>query len=104
MNQQSTLNAPATATDDPFVVLGVIGEASEEEIRKRYLELIRLHPPDREPERFRQIHEAYQRISDPVRLARSLLDIDQDPPDPKSVLDRHAAIPPRLTVEALLSL
>lgn len=104
MNQPPSPHNPVIDTDDPFVVLGVIGEATEEEIRKRYLELVRLYPPDREPERFRQIHDAYQQVSDPIRLARSLLEIDREPPDPKTILDRHEKLPPRLSVDALLSL
>jgi curved DNA-binding protein CbpA len=46
----------------PYRVLGVPQDASTDEIRGRYLELIRQHPPSRAPERFARISRAYQAI------------------------------------------
>jgi curved DNA-binding protein CbpA len=58
---------------DPYRVLGIAPEASEAEVRRRYLELVRQHPPDRDPDRFNEIHEAYDRLRDPVTRMRKLL-------------------------------
>ena len=51
---------------DPYDVLGVDRSADEAEIRRRYLELVRQHPPDRAPERFAAIRAAYEQLRDPV--------------------------------------
>jgi curved DNA-binding protein CbpA len=54
---------------DTYDVLGLRRDADEAEIRGRYLELVRQFPPDRAPERFAAIREAYDRVRDPaVRL------------------------------------
>ncbi len=45
-----------------YAVLGVRRDASQEEIRRRYLALVRAHPPSREPERFQRITKAYEAI------------------------------------------
>ena len=45
---------------DPYEILGVSRSSSEADIRRRYLELVRQYPPDRHPERFKEIHQAYE--------------------------------------------
>ena len=45
---------------NPYLSLGLRRDASDAEIRKRYLELIRKHRPEREPERFQRIVDAYE--------------------------------------------
>lgn len=52
----------------PHVVLGVRWDAEDAEIRQRYLELVRAHPPSRDPDRFRMVAEAYGMLKD--RTAR----------------------------------
>lgn len=52
--------------NDPLEVFGLAPGASEDEIRRRYLELVRLHPPERSPDRFAEIRAAYDALSDPV--------------------------------------
>ena len=47
-----------------YLVLGLSPSAAQEEIRQRYLELIRAHPPGRDPERFQQITAAYEALKD----------------------------------------
>ena len=49
---------------DPFTVLGVADDAGDDEIRRRYLTLLREFPPDREPERFQEFRAAYEALSD----------------------------------------
>lgn len=51
---------------DPADVLGLTSDATEEEIRQRYLALVRQHPPDRDPERFAEIRAAYDQLRDPI--------------------------------------
>ncbi len=88
----------------PFVVLGLSADADEQDVRRRYLDLVRKHPPERDAEKFRQIHAAYQAASDPLVLARHLLREAPEPEDWPAALDHAAANPPRLSVEILLSL
>ena len=47
---------------DPFAVLGVDDDAGDETIRQRYLALVRRFPPDREPDRFQEVRQAYEAI------------------------------------------
>lgn len=62
--------------NDPFEQLGLPSDAGEAEIRRRYLELVREHPPDRSPDRFAEIHAAYEAVRDPaLRLKARLLEI-----------------------------
>ncbi len=51
---------------DPYEVLGVDrAAATEEAVRSRYLELVRQHPPERDPERFAEIRAAYECLQNP---------------------------------------
>jgi curved DNA-binding protein CbpA len=50
---------------DAYDILGLTPNADEAEIRKRYLELVREFPPDRAPERFMAIRQAYAEVCDP---------------------------------------
>lgn len=58
---------------EPYEVLGLSVDASEEQIRKGYLELVRQFPPDREPVKFAEIHAAYDQLRDPVARMRKRL-------------------------------
>src|ERR1700685_4218679 len=46
--------------------LGVSPDASEVEIRNRYLQLVREFPPDRAPERFAEIRAAFDDLRNPI--------------------------------------
>lgn len=58
---------------DPYQVLNLARSADEAEIRRRYLELVRQFPPDREPEKFAAIREAYESVRDPLQRLRNRL-------------------------------
>ena len=47
-----------------YLTLGLSPSASPGEIRRRYLALIRRHPPSREPERSQRIVAAYEALKD----------------------------------------
>ena len=50
--------------NDPYRVLGVQPGASPEAIRSAYFELVRAHPPEREPEAFKTVRAAYEQLSE----------------------------------------
>jgi len=59
---------------DPFTTLGVQEDAGDDEIRQRYLALVRAFPPDLEPARFQAHRAAYERVQDErKRLEATLL-------------------------------
>jgi len=67
-----------SAMANPYTVLGVQPEDSDEAIRQNYLKAVRQYPPDRHPDDFRRVHEAYERIKDEEsRLAFLLFDPTQ---------------------------
>ena len=48
----------------PYLVLGLAPSATGEEIRRRYLELVRAHRLGRDPERLQRITAAYEALKD----------------------------------------
>ena len=60
--------------NDPFTVLGVGEDAGDDQIKQRYLALVRAFPPDREPEQFQAYRAAYEAVRDQrKRLEAKLL-------------------------------
>jgi curved DNA-binding protein CbpA len=49
---------------NPYLLLRLSPEAVDAEIRRAYLEAIREFPPEREPEQFQAISQAYEKIRD----------------------------------------
>lgn len=58
--------APDVHSDDFYVVLGVSKSASPDEIKRAYLALVREYTPERAPEVFKRIREAYETLSNPT--------------------------------------
>ena len=93
------------ASNDPFQTLGLSADASEAEVRARYLQLVKQFSPDREPEKFREIRAAYEAARDPLLIAKRLV----QPPDdvvPKwsDAIKAQQDNPPRLAPAFVLSL
>lgn len=66
---------------DPREVLGIDQCAGEEEIRAAYVRKVKEHPPDRSPEEFEHIRDAYESLRDPRRRMREgLLSVDPSAP------------------------
>ena len=53
--------------------LGIAANASEEDIRAAYLKKVKEFPPDRSPEEFEKIRDAYDSLRDPRRRAKAML-------------------------------
>ena len=54
-------------------ILGVAANASEAEIRAAYLGKVKEFPPDRSPEEFEKIRDAYDMLRDPRKRAEAML-------------------------------
>ena len=48
-----------------YEILGVNADADQKEIKKAYFRLIRVHSPEKDPEKFQQIRAAYDRLTNP---------------------------------------
>lgn len=78
-------------SETPEQILGVADSATDEEVRAAYLRLVKQHPPDREPEHFERIRDAYETLRDPRRRARRRL-LAQGPEIPlESLLEGREA-------------
>ena len=67
-------------TYDPYEALGVARDADEATIRQAYLARLREFPPERAPEAFERVRDAYQALSDPGRRAALVLVADLNRP------------------------
>lgn len=47
-----------------YLILGLPLDATDRDVRKRYLDLVRKYPPERDPLRFQKITEAYEALKD----------------------------------------
>jgi curved DNA-binding protein CbpA len=75
---------------NPFIILNIEENADDEAVRAAYVRAIRQSPPDRDPDGFRRIREAYEAISDTEkRLAFRLF----GPPPLPQLEDMFALIP-----------
>ena len=61
----------------PFIhareVLGVDEKADARTIKRAYRTLVADHPPDRDPDGFRRIRDAYELLTDPLERAEAIL-------------------------------
>ncbi len=69
-----------------YLALNLPLTASQSEIRRRYLDLVKAHPPSRDPDRFQQISKAYEGLKD--RRSR----IDSEIFGVTNYIDANAAI------------
>ena len=77
--------------EDPRMILGVGLEAGDQEIRAAYLRKVKEFPPDRAPEQFERIRDAYELLRDPRRRTLHML-LSVDPHEPlESLLDEGPA-------------
>ena len=61
-------------SEDPFAALGLDENADDDAVKRRYLALVRAYPPDREPERFQALRQAYEAVrGQRERLEQKLL-------------------------------
>lgn len=89
---------------DPLQILGLPATASEQDIRSRYLELVRQFPPDSQPARFAEIRAAYDDLSDPrQRLERQLFTLSTDSLS-EIIAEVNSDCPARIPTDELLAM
>lgn len=87
----------------PLDVLGVKLEDSDEVIRARYLELLRLHPPEQNAEKFNAIRSAYDKIKDvQLRVEYLLYHEGNDEIIDEVITDFHRNVPRQPVIFAKL--
>ena len=62
---------------DPYKIIGVPQGADQGALRQRYLELVRQYPPEKCPQQFAEIREAYDDLRNPeARVYRLIFNSD----------------------------
>jgi curved DNA-binding protein CbpA len=91
---------------DPYTVLGLALDSTDEAIRRRYLQLVRAYTPERAPERFAAIREAYEKLRDPIsRLRYRVFEAGKDDTIEAIIADAKTRLPRRrVPISELLAL
>lgn len=89
---------------NPHAELGLAADATPEQVRSAYLQLVREYPPERDAEKFHQIHAAYTMLNDPLLQAQALLMQNKEPPDLAALVNEAQSQPLRLPKLPLLAL
>ena len=75
------MNRETFRSSDPRILLGVAPQASDEEIRAAYLRKLREYPPDRNPDEFELVRDAYEQLRDRRRrVEHTLFSCDPEAP------------------------
>ncbi|PYV82337.1 MAG: hypothetical protein DMG05_28325 [Acidobacteria bacterium] len=99
-----------TTNESPYQLLGITREASEAEIKRAYFSLVREHPPERDPEGFKRVRAAYEKLRTVNQRAETDLFLVEDQPltlDVSSVQQTDAeplGITPEMIRDDLLAL
>ena len=92
--------------NDPYEILGLTPDSDDTTIRKRYLELVKQHPPERSPEKFRAIRAAYDQLRDVTTRVRGRLFEQRSSRDIDPLIEEVACQTPRrrLSLKSLLAM
>lgn len=79
----------------PYEILEVAEQASDNDIKQAYLQKVKLNPPDRDHEKFQQLHNAYETLKNAESRTKYAL-FHYPEADFNALLDRafSAAQPP----------
>lgn len=90
--------------ENPYQVLGLERTASEAEVKQAYFTLVREHSPERDPEGFKRIRAAYEKLrASTARAQTDLLLIDERPAALDSRQFQTASQPVALLAPELLA-
>src|SRR5437762_13014412 len=73
MEIPAVVHGPDGRAIDPYVTLEVDPQATVAEVRLAYLQKVREHPPERDPEGFKRIRESYELLRSPRKRAELTL-------------------------------
>jgi len=88
-----------------YYTLGLSPDCTEEELRKRYLELVRQYPPEKHAEKFSRIHEAYEKLKNPLEsMSEMVFSLDLDDSIDRIIADvlddvRHERLPTQVLLK-----
>lgn len=68
---------------DPYTILRIARTATADEVKQAYFALVRQHPPERDPETFKRIRAAYERLRSPDKRAETDMLLLQPWPAPR---------------------
>lgn len=66
-------NEPGMSWEEAQATLGVVPDADPPSLHQAYLAKVRQYPPDREPDMFEKVRNAYEQLKDPQLRARQVL-------------------------------
>ena len=91
---------------DPYEIMGVSPEADDATLRQRYLELVRQYSPEKCPQQFAKIREAYEQLRDPeTRLRKRVFEVRTGESLDDVIADVRAHVrSARIPTETLLSI
>lgn len=90
-------------SNDPYAVLGLQRGATLREIKRAYFSLVREYPPEEEPESFKIIRAAYEKLRNPDVKSETDLFLFQ-PPYPWEPRKRRPHLDLEVHIEDLLDL
>ena len=103
MDASSKLNIESLQEAASILNVGI--DADEAEVRAAYIEQIKAHPPDADPEAFERIRDAYELMSDPqLRMQHRMFAVDPAVPLVELLEDvnyRRRFLGPKPWLEAL---
>jgi curved DNA-binding protein CbpA len=91
---------------DPYKVLNLPPDSDDETIRRRYLELVKRHPPGQDPERFAEVRQAYEMLRDLTTRVRHRLFEAGEHETVEKIIEELSCLSPRrrVSLATLLSL
>ena len=90
------------ALADPYAELGLAPTATEADIKRAYFAQVRAHPPETDPQGFKRIRAAYERLRTPEkRLETDMLRLTLWPEPPLEAL--AAELPRTVRLDDVLS-
>jgi curved DNA-binding protein CbpA len=90
---------------NPYLLLGVPRDASDQAIRQAYLDAVKEATPETDPERFKAVNGAYEQIKDQTsRCGYEMFHSDSPGESPLAVFASHTQFCPKpapLSLEAM---
>jgi curved DNA-binding protein CbpA len=71
---------PDLTSNDPYVVLGLPPRAPVRDVKRKYFELVRQHPPETHADEFKRVRAAYEKLQTEKAKAETDLFLFQSPP------------------------